>query len=100
MDLIEENRELVSVKLANYQQRISRGYNKGIKCKEFIPRDLVLRKVLGNTRDPTIGKLGSNWEEPYCVTSIVGTGAYQLENLNERPVARPWNVFNLKRYYI
>ena len=31
--------------------------------------------------------------------SIARVGAYQLEDLDERPVARPWNVFNLKKYY-
>ena len=56
LDLIEESHDVASVKLANYQQRIYRGYNKGIKNKEFIPRDLML--ILGNTRDPTMGKLG------------------------------------------
>ena len=99
MDLVEENYEIASVKLANYQQRISHGYNKGIKCQKFIPRDLVLRKVLGNNRDPTMRKLGTNSEGPYRVTSVAGIGAYQLEDLDERLVARPWNVFNLKKYY-
>lgn len=72
LDLLEENCNVASTKLANYQQRISRGYNKGIKNREFIPGDLVRRKVLGNTRDPAIGKLGLTWERPYRVTSIVG----------------------------
>ena len=31
LDLIEENQEIASVKLANYQQSICQGYNKGIK---------------------------------------------------------------------
>ena len=99
LDLVEENHEIISVKLANYQQRISHVYNKGIKFKEFIPGDLVLRKVLGNTRDPTMGKLGGNSKRPYRVTSVAGIGAYCLEDLDERLVARPWNVFNLKKYY-
>lgn len=50
---IEESSEVALIKLANYQYRISRGYNKGVKCKKFISSDLVLRKLLGNTRDPT-----------------------------------------------
>lgn len=58
LDLIEENYDIALVWLANYQQKISRGYNKGVKSGEFILRDLVLRKVLGNTQDPTMGKLG------------------------------------------
>ena len=60
LDLMEENRDIASAKLANYQQKISCGYNTGIKCKEFIPGELMLRKILGNTRDPTMGKLGPN----------------------------------------
>jgi len=99
LDLIEESQDVASVRLANYQQRIYWGYNKGIKNREFIPGDLVLRKFLGNTRDPAMGKLGPTWEGPYRVTSITGIGAYRLEDLDERPVARPWNVFNLKKYY-
>ena len=55
--------------------------------------------ILGNTRDPTMGKLGPTWEGPYRVTSIARVGAYWREDLDERLVARPWNVFNLKNYY-
>ena len=49
LNLIKEKSDVASVRLANYQQRICRGYNKGIKNREFILGDLVLRKVLGNT---------------------------------------------------
>lgn len=61
--------------------------------------DLVLRRVLGNNQDPAIEKLGPTWEGPYKVTSIAGIGVFRLKYLDERPVARPWNVFNLKKYY-
>ena len=46
-----------------------------------------------------MGMLGSTWEGPYRITSIAGVGAYRLEDLDEIPIARPWNVFNLKKYY-
>ena len=49
LNLIKQKSDVASVRLANYQQRICRGYNKGIKNREFILGDLVLRKVLGNT---------------------------------------------------
>ena len=99
LDLIKESRDVASVRLANYQQKIYWRYNKGIKNKEFIPGDLVLRKVLGNTWDPAMGKLGPTWEGPYRITSIAGVGAYWLKYLDEKPIARSWNVFNLKKYY-
>ena len=94
LDLIEESQDVASIRLAKYKQRICRGYHKGIKNREFIPRDLVLRKVLGNNQDPAMGKLGPTWEGPY---PLLGD-AYRLEDLDERPIARPWNVFNLKKY--
>ena len=59
----------------------------------------VLRKVVGNTKNPAWGKLGPNWEGPYRITSVAGIGAYYLEDLDERAVLHPWNVNNLKRYY-
>ena len=37
LDLIEENCEVALVKLVNYQQRVNHGYNRGVKCREFIP---------------------------------------------------------------
>ena len=46
-----------------------------------------------------MGKLGLTWERPYKITSITGVGPYRLKDLDERPVARPWNVFNLKYYF-
>ena len=61
--------------------------------------DLVLRKVVVTTKNPAWGKLGPNWEEPYCITLVAGVGAYFLEDLDEKVVSRLWNVNNLQRYY-
>lgn len=58
LDLVEENREIISMRLASYQHKISMGYN--VRLREFIPENLVLRKVLGNTRDLMRGKLSPN----------------------------------------
>ena len=46
-----------------------------------------------------IGKLAPTWEGPYRVTAITSIGAYYLEDLDERPLPRPWNVHNLKKFY-
>ena len=61
--------------------------------------DLVLRKVIGTTKNPSWGKLGPNWEGPYRITSVASIGAYFLEDLDENVVPRSWNVNNLQRYY-
>ena len=47
-----------------------------VKLRPLAPGDLVLRKVLGNTKNPAWGKLGPNWKEPYHITSVAGIGAY------------------------
>ena len=70
-----------------------------VKLRSLASGDLVLRKVLGNTKNPVWGKLGPNWEGPYRITSMVGIGAYYLEDLDEQTVLHPWNINNLKRYY-
>ena len=61
--------------------------------------NLVLCKAIGNMKDWNVGKLAPNWEGPYQVTIVVGTGAYYLEDIDERPLPQPWNVYNLKKYY-
>ena len=99
LDLIEKRRDHAMVQLAYYQHKLKQGYNMNVKLRPLAPGDLVLRKVLGNTKNPAWEKLGPNWEGPYCITSVVGLGAYYLEDLDERAILHPWNVNNLKRYY-
>ena len=64
LDLIEEIRESAMVQLAYYQHELKQGYDAKVKLRPPEPRDLVLRKVLGTTKNPVWGKLGSNWEGP------------------------------------
>nr|AFU25705.1 gag-pol precursor [Castanea mollissima] len=99
LNTIEERREVASVKMGSYQQKLKQAYDKGVKSRPLVPGDLVLRKVVGTARNPAWGKLGTNWEGPYRITSVAGIGAYRLEDLDGRVVHRPWNVNNLRRYY-
>ena len=89
MDLIEEKRENVMVQLAYYQQKLKQSYDVNVKLRPLAPGDLVLRKVMGATKNPAWGKLGPNWEGPYRIISKAGIGAYFLENLDEHVVPRP-----------
>ena len=99
LDLIEEKREKVVIQLAYYHQNPKQGYDANVKFRPLAQKDIVLRKVIGASKNPSWGKLGPNWEGPYQITSIVGIGEYYLEDLDEKAVPRPWNVNNLKRYY-
>ena len=87
------------VQLAYYQHKLKQGYDSKVKRRPLKLGDLVLRKVLGTAKNPTSGKLGPNWEGLYRITSVVGIGAYFLEDLDERVIPCPWNVSNLKKYY-
>ena len=89
LDLVEERRENAMVQLAYYQHKLKQGYDMNVKLRSSAPGDLVLRKVLENTKNPTWGKLGPNWEGPYCITSVARIGAYYLKDLDKRTVLHP-----------
>uniref|UniRef100_A0A2N9IAR1 Uncharacterized protein n=1 Tax=Fagus sylvatica TaxID=28930 RepID=A0A2N9IAR1_FAGSY len=99
LDLAEERRDSALIHLAAYQNGLRRIYEKRINPRELAVGDLVLRKVMGAKQDPTHGKLGPNWEGPYKIASVAGTGAFMLIGPNNTPVKRPWNICNLKKYY-
>jgi ribonuclease HI len=60
LDLLEERREQAMIRLAFYQQQLKKGYNKNVRPRSFQQGDLVLRKVLGNTKNLNDGKLRPN----------------------------------------
>ena len=99
LDLVEERRENTMVQMAYYQHKFKQGYDMNVKLRPLAPGDLVLRKVLGNTKNPAWGKLWPNWEESYRITSVARIGAYYLVDLDEKTILHPWNVNNLKMYY-
>ncbi|XP_038708603.1 uncharacterized protein LOC120003660 [Tripterygium wilfordii] len=71
LDLLQERRDQAMVRLAAYQQVLSRSYNKNVRARSFEIGDFVLRKVLSQTKDPTDGKLGPNWEGPFQVIAQI-----------------------------
>ena len=56
LNLIEERRESTMVQLAYYQHKLKQGYDVKVKLRPLVPRDLVLRKVLGTAKNPAWGK--------------------------------------------
>ena len=99
LDMIEEIRATSQIRLAAYQQRTARYYNSKVKAHPFQVGDLVLRKVVLNNKNPLHGVFGANWEGPYRVKVILWKGTYRLEDLDGKPVPRPWNAEHLKKYY-
>ena len=98
LDFLLEVRSMAEVRMAAYQQKVARYYDRRVKKKMFRPRDLVLRRA--KVSKPTEqGKLSPNWEGPYRVTETLRPGAYKLEYLDGTAVPRTWNADNLKVYY-
>ena len=98
-DLIDEVRAIAEQRLARYQDCMAKHYNSRVRHRDFKVRDLVLRKVMGATRDPAQGKLGPNWEGPYRITSWQRKGTYHLETIDEQKLPHPWNTEHLRKHY-
>ena len=52
LDMVEKRRENAMVQLAYYQHKLKQGYDMNVKLRPLALGDLVLRKVLGNTKNP------------------------------------------------
>ena len=99
LDLLDEVRATAEQRLARYQNFMAKDYNSRVRHRDFQVGDLVLRKVIGSTRDPTQGKLGPNWEGPYRITSWQRKCTYHLKILDEKKLHHPWNTEHLRKYY-
>ena len=60
LDLIDEVWATAEQRLARYPDRMAKHYNSRVRHRDFKVGDLVLRKVMGATRDPTQGNLSPN----------------------------------------
>ena len=61
LDLVDKVRATAKQRLAQYQNLMAKHYNSKVRPKDFQDGDLVLRKVIGATKDASQGKLGFNW---------------------------------------
>ena len=51
LDLIEERWENARVQLAYYQHKLTQRYDMSVKLRPLAPGNLVMRKVVGNTKN-------------------------------------------------
>lgn len=56
LDTVDELRDTAKIRMASYQQRIAKQYNKHVHIRMFKVGDLVLRKTIQNTVDAMAGK--------------------------------------------
>lgn len=74
------------------RQRAAGKYDSKVRPRTMQVGDLVLKRRMGNTGN----KLSPNWEGPYRILKVLGKGAYHLEELDGRRVARSWIATNLR----
>lgn len=99
LDLLEERRGQVVVRATTYQQRSAYYYNSKVKHKILHLGDLVLKKVLQNTKEHGSSSLGPIWEGSYKIIKVVRLGTYRLEDMFGAVLMHPWNAEYLKYYY-
>ena len=78
---------------------MAKHYNSKVSHRDFNVGDLILRKVMSATKDPSQGKLGLNWEGPYRIISWQRKSTYRLEVLDEHKLHHAWNTEHLRKYY-
>ena len=99
LDLVDEVRVIAEQRLARYQDLMAKHYNSRVRHRDFNIEDLVLRKVTSTTRDPSQGKLETNWGGHYKITSCQRKDTYHLETLDGQKLHHPWNIEHLRKYY-
>ncbi|XP_071687882.1 uncharacterized protein [Rutidosis leptorrhynchoides] len=83
LDMLEERREIATIREAIKKQKISKYYDKHVKPMSFRVGDYVWRNNEASRAENT-GNLGPNWEGPYEVFGISATGSYILAGLNKQ----------------
>ena len=53
LDLVDEVRATIEQRLAWYQNLMAKHFNSKVRYRDFQVRDLILRKVMGSTKDAT-----------------------------------------------
>ncbi|GAV88991.1 hypothetical protein CFOL_v3_32412 [Cephalotus follicularis] len=99
LDLVEELRDKAAIKVAAYQHRVSRYYNKKVNPRPLKEGDLVLRNAAITDLTCTRGKLAPNWEGPYKVKRVLRLGIFKHETLGGREIPRAWNAEHVRKYY-
>ena len=99
LDLLDEKREQVLQCTKDYQRKTTRYYDQKVKPRNYMPGDLVLKKLLPARKNPTHGKLGPNGEGPYIVSRVVRPGNYELQIEEGKILSHSWNAEHLKRFY-
>ena len=99
LDLLDEKREHVLRHTEDYQRKTAGYYNQKVKPRSYMPGDLVLKKLLPARKNPTHGKLGPKWEDPYIISRVIRPGNYEFQKDEGKIPHHAWNAEQLKHFY-
>lgn len=77
LDLLDERREVVALRMAQYKNVIAQYYNARVKHLYVKLGDLALRKNSKSRAEP-LGKLNPKWKGPYRVADVGKNSYYKL----------------------
>ena len=90
----------MALRIISYKRRPEKYFNSKVKERRFKEGDLVLRKVLPNTKEVNAGVLGPNWEGPYIIVEVLWPRTYRIKRLDDKLVPQSWNAEHLGSYYL
>lgn len=61
LDLLEEKGQNANLKVATFQQNLARFFNSKVKQRAFRIGELVLHRVMLNTKETNVGSLYPTW---------------------------------------
>nr|CAH67755.1 H0124E07.2 [Oryza sativa] len=97
VNLLEEHRERVAVKVASYQQALRQYHEKRIRAHTLSIGDYVLRRVQSQAGR---NELSPKWEGPYTITQVLRPGAFKIADGDGRELANSWNIDQLRKFYV
>jgi hypothetical protein len=92
----EERRLDSCVHTAKYLAVLHKYYNRNVKERFFVVRDLVLK---WKTNQDGMHKLSSPWEGPFEVIEVTQPTSYRLAHLDGTEVPNSWYIDKLRRFY-
>ncbi|GAA0184058.1 hypothetical protein LIER_42506 [Lithospermum erythrorhizon] len=96
---MDDLRDQALYKILKYKQLLARTYNRRVKNRQFLVGDLVLR-LFSTSHPKEQSKLSPKWEGPYHIKRILGSGTYEVEYLDGKPIERTWHASKLCKYYM
>ena len=96
MNSAKEKRLDSGVRTAKYLAVLRRYYNKNVKERFFVVRDLVLK---WKTNQAGVHKLTTPWEGPFMIKEVTRPTSYRLARLDGTDIPNSWHIDKLRCFY-